>query len=261
MVMKLDSPKLTCVANPLADFTSSRQSPGYSLVELMAVIGIMAVLVGLLIPVAGSIRSTAREVEGGERLRQIGMAIGLFSQDHHDHFPPGVSGGTDYATILSPYIGGKGKSWGDSPMRSPVFKDPAADDARGNYHFSANPHFMPDIQRWDEEGPRPDDLDRLISRHRATRPSEQILLADGCQVDRFGYNSSATLYSVSGIWGLYPSLTSDNPVARGPDIMGSGGHLRWRAAGGQGVKCLFVDGRVAVMREGELLQRHFQRDR
>lgn len=233
----------------------------FSLIELLAAIAVVAVLAAILIPSLRSVHLSSLESKGVANMRQIGIAIDLFGQENNNKFPPGVAGTTDYATILTPYLGGKGSKWGEGVVRSPVFKDPLADDQEGNYHFSGNPNFLPDLQQPLPENPSASDLERMIARTTATRPGEQILLADGCVVPGWGHNSAATLYAVSGIWSPYPNDGSNKAVPRGPDKDGAGGNLRWRSANGQGVKCLFVDSHVAVMREGDLLQKHFQKDR
>jgi prepilin-type N-terminal cleavage/methylation domain-containing protein len=231
----------------------------FTLIELLTVIAIIGVLAAILIPAIGAVRQNANEAKGLNNLRQIGVAISMFCTEHSNKFPPAVTQNSDYARILAPYFGAEGSTWADvsEGERSEVFKDPSADYQAGVYHFGANPNFMGDLQQWNETDPRPDDIARMVSRLSAQRPGQQILLADACQMN--GGNPHATLYSVSGIWNNY-SGGSSAPVARGSDQDGAGGHLRWRAAGGDGVKCLFIDGHVSVMQEGELLQKHFQRD-
>lgn len=231
----------------------------FTLIELLTVIAIVGILAAILIPAVGAVRRNANEAKGVSNLRQVGTAIGMFCSEHSNKFPPAVTKDSDYARILAPYFGAEGSTWADVKKgeRSDVFKDPSAENQEGVYHFGANPNFMGDIQQWNEASPRPNDIARMVSRLSVRRPGEQILLADACLMN--GGNPHATLYSVSGIWGKH-SGTSSDPVRRGPNTANSGGHLRWRAADGDGVKCLFVDGHVSIMKEGELLQKHFQRD-
>lgn len=241
-------------------FRIHRGSDAFTLIELITAISIVAILALILIPTIASVRQNAIEVEGLSNIRQIGGAISLFAVENSQKFPPAVSATTDYSAILSPFLNGEGSTWADNPERSKVFRDPFESNQSGDYHFSANPNFMPDIQQWNEDSPRPRDIDRLISVDEATRPAEQILLADGCVVNKWN-NSAATLYSVSGIWQNYPTANSDTLIEKGPDSDNAGGHLRWRADGGNAIKALFADGRVAIISSDNLKQKNFQKDR
>lgn len=60
---------------------------GYTLVELLTVIGIIALLAALLFPVFATARGKAREITCLSNLRQIGMAIRMYSQDYDDLYP------------------------------------------------------------------------------------------------------------------------------------------------------------------------------
>ncbi|WFB36474.1 type II secretion system protein [Kiritimatiellota bacterium B12222] len=233
----------------------------FTLIEMLVVIAIIALLSSLLVPAVNRALMGAKQVKGLSNLRQVGIAVQLFSMDFEGRFPPSVSKTTNYAVILSPYLGGEGSTYQDGGEASQVFKDPAASSQKGNYHFSCNPAFMPDIQQWDSTDPQPSDTARLIWRDLATRASEQVLMADGAQV--LNGDSMATFYAASGVWKRYPHGDSDMPVSRGPDeddTAAARGQLRWRAANGKGIKCLFADGHVGIKMEGELLQRNLQID-
>lgn len=90
----------------------SRQNRGFSLVELLAVIGIIGVLVGLLIPAVQAVRGTARKVQCQSNLRQIGIAMERFLDRHGDRgrYPDAVmmpSVAPERPTIrdiLKPYV-------------------------------------------------------------------------------------------------------------------------------------------------------------
>ncbi|MEA2711512.1 MAG: hypothetical protein QOF78_4113 [Phycisphaerales bacterium] len=64
---------------------------GFSLIELMVVIGIIAVLVGLLLPTLQQARVQARSVQCKSNLRQIGQALLIYGNDWKGWvYPPGL---------------------------------------------------------------------------------------------------------------------------------------------------------------------------
>lgn len=74
---------------------------GFTIVEILVVIGIIGVLVSLILPAVMSARGAARRLECESRIRQFGLALHNF-ESNHGHLPYGTifrdleSGGTDW---------------------------------------------------------------------------------------------------------------------------------------------------------------------
>jgi prepilin-type N-terminal cleavage/methylation domain-containing protein/prepilin-type processing-associated H-X9-DG protein len=60
---------------------------GFTLVELLVVIGIIAIIIGLLMPAVAGARIRARELQCQTTLRNIGMAAQLHVNDHRGNLP------------------------------------------------------------------------------------------------------------------------------------------------------------------------------
>ncbi|HEX3358361.1 MAG TPA: type II secretion system protein, partial [Tepidisphaeraceae bacterium] len=77
----------------LDKFTPSKQ--GFTLVELLVVIGIIAVLIGILLPALGRARAAARSVACMANLRSIGQAIYMYTAANRGSLPYGYFNGID----------------------------------------------------------------------------------------------------------------------------------------------------------------------
>jgi prepilin-type N-terminal cleavage/methylation domain-containing protein/prepilin-type processing-associated H-X9-DG protein len=86
---------------------SSRTHCGFTLVELLVVIGIIAILIGVLLPALSRAREQARKVQCLSNIRQLSTATLMFAQEHKGWMPGS---------------GGKGRTIVDTQTRRP---DPA----------------------------------------------------------------------------------------------------------------------------------------
>jgi type II secretory pathway pseudopilin PulG len=62
----------------------------FSLVDVLVSIAVIGVLISLLIPSLGLVRETAHQVVCRSNIRQIGLGVAMFADEHKDGVPPSV---------------------------------------------------------------------------------------------------------------------------------------------------------------------------
>ena len=75
---------------------------GFTLVELLVVIGIIGILVAILLPALTKVREAGNSTTCMSHLEQIGVALRMYANDNADHFPSPVACGDGPAVTASP---------------------------------------------------------------------------------------------------------------------------------------------------------------
>jgi prepilin-type N-terminal cleavage/methylation domain-containing protein/prepilin-type processing-associated H-X9-DG protein len=82
-----------------------RRESGFTLIEILVVIGVIAILIGILIPVLSVARANARRTACLSNLRQIGVAIHGYAANFAGRIPYGPIAPPFYPTNLYPRTG------------------------------------------------------------------------------------------------------------------------------------------------------------
>ena len=183
---------------------------GFTLIELLVVIAIIGVVASLLAPVVGKAREGARRSQCANNLRQIGIAMYLYIDEHQSTFPPLLSSsGVRWYNALEPtYLDNK------DVFRCPNYKyHDYTNSSKFSYAYNFGVSTTTGLTR--SSGTIGNDMNIVRS------PSQCIMVAD-----------SGPGPATSIGWNYYDLFKSDissgtGRHSRGTNIVFVDGHVKW----------------------------------
>lgn len=104
-----------------------RQCPSaaFTLVELLVVVAIIAILASMLLPVLTKARETAREITCTSNLKQVGLCLLFYADDHDDRKPLFNPYSCFKVRLYKPGYADWLSAWYSDPTKNPCFGCPS----------------------------------------------------------------------------------------------------------------------------------------
>jgi prepilin-type processing-associated H-X9-DG protein len=156
------------------------RSRAFTLLELLATIGVVLVLVALLVPATGKFTRNAQAAKSAANLRQIAVGAELWSAENNGRVVPvympsegAAPSLRNWTGLLAPYLGRNSTADFASASEMPVFIDPMHPRRFGygyNYAYLSWIQSSKNFERW-------------VTRAGVARPSQTVFLVTNKNVD------------------------------------------------------------------------------
>lgn len=228
-------------------FTRSTQN-GFTLVELMVVIGIIAVLIGLLLPALGKARAAALSTACQSNLRQLYLAQNLYADDFDRYTRVNFFGNysESWLPALLPYLRKIGATETVTTAQHPeVAHCPsvsAGDRPFGTYTYGIN-SFL-EHPAWKGKRHRKGDMSKIVLMADKGLSNEDVLRSE----DRCSYYYSTDVLQ----WlYLYNNHSSYSSVRHGSMKLDRAAYESGQASP-RGINAVMADGHVRTMSRIEM---------
>jgi prepilin-type N-terminal cleavage/methylation domain-containing protein len=94
----------------------------FTFIELMIVLGILAILISILFPTLSKAREKAREIKCASNLRQLSVAFLSFAADHDRRLPGSIADQTDTNPEQRDWLMGDPNDFTTAPQGGTIFK-------------------------------------------------------------------------------------------------------------------------------------------
>lgn len=121
--------------DPLRREERSRRRRAFTLVELLVVVGIVALLIGILLPAVNRARRQARLIQCANNVRQICASVFAYAAEYHGKFPPSLSNSSPAQYWYNVPIVGK-SLWDEANFKGGPLSCPDDADSRRSYSMN-----------------------------------------------------------------------------------------------------------------------------